>query len=224
MDLFKTAGSSPPRTKRPSLDPTQIRTVHRSRYPDGLVCDVCGRLLASTGYALRPYTCAECRSAVTEAARAFERLKAQPRRLTDAQLTEADAYCTWCRRWFNTEAGGGGLSCDPCRVRALATWRSGAAPTDGSTWALHEIPAPTGPRKRQLAPLVRTLLNHDQTAPYGSTDPVRSLRAGSSRQIRSPEEPSRLLGRSGRVPRRRKVSEASLAALKRINARRRKAA
>jgi hypothetical protein len=75
----------------PLTDPAQIRDVHRRRYPDGLVCDACGRLLASTGYALRPYTCAECRAEAAAAATLkVQRAETLRANRTRARLSLAD--------------------------------------------------------------------------------------------------------------------------------------
>jgi hypothetical protein len=167
----------------------QILAVHRRRYPDGLICSTCGRLLASTGYQ-EAYTCAECRSDARERARDFERLRSQPRRPTEAQLAAATAYCTWCRRWFV----GAGQTCESCRANS------------GNGWAL-EWQIPT-------AAAAATWL--DKSVHLDLADPLHGLRAGSTREQTTPENVLDLRRR----PRPRRVSEASLEALRAINAKR----
>jgi hypothetical protein len=61
----------------PQMLTEQEISVLRNRYPDGLVCDQCARLIATRGYGGRPYKCAHCETEVPALAKAAsERLAA----------------------------------------------------------------------------------------------------------------------------------------------------
>ena len=82
-------------TIAPPLSAVQMLAVHRARYPEGLVCTHCGRLLSTRRPTLPEterlaYVCAECRWEQQEAARATaSRALAARDNLTHARAARA---------------------------------------------------------------------------------------------------------------------------------------